>query len=138
MRDQRNALLVRRYVEEVLEGGNLAGIDDLLSPDVVMYLAGARQGVRGVATFMSFASMLRSGLHDLSWSTEEIVAEGEMVSVPFTWRSPYHARFTGSPSAGGEVPVCGCIRYRLADGKIDEAWIHFDTSIDAVCSSPAA
>jgi predicted ester cyclase len=57
---------------------------------------------------------------------EEIVAEGNMVSVRGTFSGVHRAAFAGIPPTGKHVSAGLQIMYRLENNKIAEHWLQFD------------
>ena len=54
MSTESNKAIVRRYIEEVLNQGNLAAVDELLDPNFVIRHAGIPEPVRGTEHFKQF------------------------------------------------------------------------------------
>lgn len=73
---EANKLLVRRFVEDVWNGGQLALLDQIIHP--VYYVPGVGQGSAAVAR--NIASF-RLAFPDLVWTLEDMVAEGDRVAV---------------------------------------------------------
>ena len=127
MTTQQNKDLVRRYVENVLNQGDLAEADELVAPDAVMYHAGAPGPIRGLDAIKLFVSAFRASFPDLRSPLEDMVAEGDRVMVRFTWSGTQHGDFQGIPPTGRKFTVTGSGLYRIQDGKIAEVWAEFDT-----------
>ena len=58
---------------------------------------------------------------------EEMVAEGNMVSLRGTFSGVHQAEFYGVPATGRLVSAGLQIMYRLENGKIAEHWLQFDS-----------
>lgn len=127
MTTQQNKDLVRRYVENVLNQGDLAEADELVAPDAVMYHAGAPGPIRGLDAIKLFVSAFRASFPDLRSPLEDMVAEGDRVMVRFTWSGTQQGDFQGIPPTGRRFTVTGSGLYRIQDGKIAEVWAEFDT-----------
>jgi predicted SnoaL-like aldol condensation-catalyzing enzyme len=102
-----NKDVVRRFIEEVLAGGKLDQIDELLAPGYVNRAFGA-----DLEEFKGMAAGLSAALPDHRIDIEDLVAEGDAVV----------ARYTGQmrDRSGKTISVRGLTFYRLADGKIVE------------------
>jgi len=107
MGTDQNKDVVRRFINEVLMGGHLDRIDDLLSPDYVNRAFGA-----DLSTFKGMLPGLVSVLPERRFDIEELVAEGDAVV----------ARYTSEmrDADGKAVSMRGLTYYRLMDGKIVE------------------
>jgi len=102
-----NKDVVQRFVKEVLAGGQLDRIDELVAPGYVNRAFGV-----GLEAFKGMLAGLSAALPDRRFDIEELVAEGDAVV----------ARFNGEMRDGNgkTISVRGLTFYRLADGKIVE------------------
>ncbi len=118
--EESNKALLRRFVEEVLNGGNLDAIDELMAPDYLDHTVppGKYAGREGLKR--SLAKQLASS-SDLRFHIEEQIAEGEKV---ITWviGSGTHdlERFMGLAPTGERMTMEYIYVSRVADGKIVE------------------
>jgi serine phosphatase RsbU (regulator of sigma subunit) len=118
--EENNKAVVRRFVEEVLNGGNLDAVDELLAPDYVDHLVpqGKYAGREGLKR--SLAKQLASS-SDLRFDIEEQIAEGDKV---ITWviGSGTHdrERFMGLAPTGEHMTMEYIYVSRVVDGKIVE------------------
>jgi len=104
MSTEQNKAVVRRFITEVLVGGNFDVLDEVLAPDYVNPAMGDadRAGFRALLAQLRGAAAMH--LDDL-----EFVAEGDAVVV----------RFSLEVTRGGEkLAAQGLTYYRLADGRI--------------------
>jgi predicted SnoaL-like aldol condensation-catalyzing enzyme len=100
---EQNKAVVRRFMTEVLQGGNLDLIDEILAPDYV-------NTTMGNVDRTAFKAML-VGLKSagMTFSIKELVAEGDSVVV----------RFTVTISQAGEKKSAqGLTYYRIVNGQI--------------------
>ena len=108
MSTEQNKAVVRRFMTEVLQGGNLDVLDEVLAPT---YVNPAMGGADGAAFKAILTGMAATGI-GMRFTIEDLVADGDSVV----------ARFTSEITRGdGEkVLAHGLTYYRLADGKIVE------------------
>jgi predicted ester cyclase len=126
--EENNKALVRRFVEEVYNRGNLDAADELLAPDYVDHTVpsgkyAGREGLkRGVAKLRAFTS-------DLHVNIEEQIAEGEKV-VTWIIGSGTHDRgaFFGLAPSGERMTIEFITISRVVEGKIVEEWGVSDSS----------
>ena len=105
MSTEQNKAVVSRFMTEVLVGGNIALVDELLAPNYVN--RGTSTGRE--ATKAVFATL--SALPGLRLQIENLVAEGDAVV----------ARFTAEATiAGKATSMRGLTYYGLANGRIVE------------------
>ena len=120
-----NKALNRRYVEEVINQGNLDAVDELIDPGIVDHAAPpsfptGREGAK------RFTAMMRSAFPDLHLAIEDMIAEGDKVVVRGTWSGTHEGEFMGIPATGRRVTVSQIGITRCADGRMVEHWSQFD------------
>ncbi len=125
MTEEKNKALNRRFVEEVINQGNLDVIEELLDPGAVDHAAppGFATGREGAK---QFAAMMRSAFPDLHLTIEDMIAEGDKVVMRSTWSGTHEGEFMGIPATGRRVTVSGIDISRVADGRMVEHWGQFD------------
>jgi predicted ester cyclase len=104
---EQNKAVVRRFVEEVLVGGKVDLVDDLLAAEYV----NRGMGGMGRADFKAWLSVASAGPGG-RMEIQDLVAEGDAVVARFTYAITL-------PS-GEEIDARGLTYYRLADGRIVE------------------
>jgi predicted ester cyclase len=115
-----NKALVRRYLNEILSAGRLELLDELLSPDFVDSTPGAPRDVRGPELVRTAQRRAREIFPEVEYKVEDLIAEGDKVVARYTVRAT--SRATGS-APGRPIEVTGITVFRIAEGKIREAWI---------------
>jgi steroid delta-isomerase-like uncharacterized protein len=105
MSTETNKTVVRRYIEEVINQGNIALIDELFAPPM-------RKRVRG------FLSGGHDAFPDGHEEIQDIVAEGDKVMVRWIFRGTHRGTFLGLPPTGKPVEVIGYGTYVLENGQI--------------------
>jgi predicted ester cyclase len=90
---EKNKALVRRFLEE-LDNGNLAIIDELLSPDFVDHSLMPGQGPTREDFKRSVAEILE-GYSTTSFTIEEQVAEGDTVVTRFRQSGVHRGELAG-------------------------------------------
>jgi len=82
---EANKAVVRRWFEEVWNQGSESAIDELFAADGVAHgLGDSEQDVHGPAEFKPFAANLRGSLPDIHIRLDDILAEGDRVTVRIT------------------------------------------------------
>ncbi len=119
---EANKALFRRFIEEVVNAGNLALIDELVAPDFIEHEdlpPGVPPGREGLKAF--FAEW-RSGFPDGRVTLELEIAEGDLVVGYETWRGTQQGTFMGMPASGRPVTFKVIDIVRVANGQIVEHW----------------
>ncbi len=79
-------------------------------------------GAPGQEGFKQVNMMLRAAFPDLRLTVEEMVSEGDRVSVRCTARGTHQGELWGVPSTGSRVAWEVISIVRVAGGKIAECW----------------
>jgi predicted ester cyclase len=110
-----NKTVVRRLVEEVLNGGHLEVIDELYIPEL------ARAAKRWIAPF-------RASFPDVHMEIVELIAEGDKVVGRFTCSATHLGEWLGQAPTGRRFErVDEVWIFRFRDGRIAQAWSLEDT-----------
>jgi predicted ester cyclase len=98
----------RRYVEEVLNQGNMEVIDELRTDDV--------QGIRERVT------RFRTAFPDLQVTIETQVAEDDWAVMRLIFHGTHLGPFLGVPPTGKRVEFATIVMNRYSGGKSVENW----------------
>jgi steroid delta-isomerase-like uncharacterized protein len=125
---ERNKGLIKRWFEEVWNQGRGEVIDELLADDVVIHglVDGAGNPVRGVEGFRDFHTQFRGAFPDLNVAVEDTIAEGDLVVARCSVSGQHRGDHLGFNATNAPVQFEGVAITRIANGKIVEAWNHFD------------
>jgi predicted ester cyclase len=107
MSTDHNKDVVRRFINEVLVGGDVDAVDELLAPNYMNRAMGT-----DLAAFKAMLTGLAAALPERRFDVEALVAEGDAVVARFT------AEMTDA--TGKAISVRGLTYYGLADGRIVE------------------
>jgi steroid delta-isomerase-like uncharacterized protein len=121
MSTEENKVLALRFVEEVINQGKMATIDELIAADAVDHslppgIPPAREGVK------LFLGMIRAAFPDIHETVEDTLAEGDRVVTRSTWRGTHQGAFLGIAPTGKQVSVTAIDISRVAAGKFVEHW----------------
>src|SRR3954449_6818754 len=118
MSAEGNKALVRRFVEEFWNDGNMSAADELIASDAKIHMPTGE--VVGVDGLKGFADAFRGSFPDWHSTFEELIAEGDRVAERWTGRGTHRGELMGIPPTGKRVEVPGSVFYRIAGGKIVE------------------
>jgi steroid delta-isomerase-like uncharacterized protein len=121
-----NKAIVRRYFQEILDGGNLDLVDEIFEPQYVLHDPSSPQEVRGLEGSKQFVVMFRSAFPDIAHTIEDQVAEGDKVVTRLRAHATHTGDLMGIPATGKGVTIEGISIWRIADGKIEECWFNYD------------
>jgi predicted SnoaL-like aldol condensation-catalyzing enzyme len=108
MTTEGNKAIVRRFIKEVLGGGNIDLIDELLAPDYV----NPSMGVTNRNGFKAVISGLKASAPARDFEIVDVVAEGNSVV--------FRGNMNFTLSSGKKASARVITYYRLVDGKIVE------------------
>jgi predicted ester cyclase len=115
--------LIKRFYTEVIEGGNLALIDELSTNDFVDHeegLPGQPPGLDGVRYFVN---AVRTAFPDIKAKTiEPYLADGDMEACHVILTDTHRGEMAGIPATGKTVEFGGTDIIRVVDGKVAEHW----------------
>ena len=124
---EQDKALVRQFVEEIFNRGNMSVVDKLFAADFVEHeelppgIPRDREGV------IQLTSMLRSAFPDFKATIDDIIAEGDKVVIRQTWTGTQKGEFMGIPPTGKSVSIGVIDIIRMADGKVVEHWGQMDS-----------
>ena len=122
MSTEQNKRLVRRWKDEIWNERNFGIVDELYVPDYVGHILGAPGPVRGREALKHLIAAYFAAF-DVHYTTQFLVAEGEMVVAYDTFRFKHTGAFQGIPATGREATLTSTDIYRIVDGKIAEQWV---------------
>ena len=126
MSTEENETIVRRYIEQAWNQGNVSIIDELMAP-------GYRRHVNGCPTPLTRDGhkqrllRIHRALPDVHLTIEDMIVAGDRVVSRLTLRGTQRETFMGIPPTGRRVTVTGIDIARVSDGKIVEQWAEMDT-----------
>ena len=120
-------LLGHRSHSEWLVGGNPDAVYDLYASDAVIHSRYIPPNMtKGVEAFKGYATYLRTAFPDIEIDDEDNIAQGDRVGMRWTMRGTHDGDFWGMAATGRKVEVTGMDVFRIADGRIQDAWIETD------------
>jgi len=118
---EENKAQFRRTYEEVLNRGDLSGVDELIAPEFLNHEAPPGRD-RGPESMRGLANMLRTAFPDLHFEIEELVAEGDIVAGRLTMSGTHDGPLMGMPPTGRAVRQDHMHFVRYREGKAVEHW----------------
>jgi steroid delta-isomerase-like uncharacterized protein len=126
MSEQDNIAVIGRFIEEVINQGNLDAADEIVEENFIELdpLPGQRQGREGLKEVIG---IMRAAFPDIRWVADETIAAGDKVVTRFTWTGTHRGTFLGIPATGRNVTVKGVVIDRLSGGKMADSRILMDS-----------
>jgi steroid delta-isomerase-like uncharacterized protein len=123
---EQNKAVVRRFIEDVWNSGNLAAIDELISEDHVDHDPGQAGSPGGREGARAFIQMYRTAFPDTHIELGEMIAEGDLVAATWTATGTHQGELMGIPPTGKTATITGIGVDRVRDGQIVESWANYD------------
>ena len=110
-----------RAVEEAYYKGNLAPIDELYDPDVIIHQP-PFPDIEGLAAYKQNILASRQAFTDIRFNWEEMVGEGNTIAFRSTWRMKHTgvSPKISVPPTGKEVVMKGGLFIHLKNDRIFE------------------
>lgn len=125
MSTKQNKAKERCIVEDALNKGNLAAVDELLAPGFVYHGPGGTV-IKGPADYKKFLAMLRTNYPDIHVTIENIIAEGDMVATRNICTFTFTGNVGDTAPTSNKVILIGTIFDRFEDDKLVETWEVYD------------
>jgi steroid delta-isomerase-like uncharacterized protein len=120
--------LITRFYKEIIEGGNLALIDELAKDDFVDHeeaLPGQPPGKEGARFFVE---AIRTAFPDIKVKTiEPSLADGNLEACHVILTGTHQGEMAGVAATGKSVEFGSTDIIRVEDGKVAEHWGSTDT-----------
>lgn len=128
MSANENGAVVRRFIDEVFNGGNFSAAEEILTADYVHHdpatadMGSGREGLEQMVTFY------RQAFPDFSVKLDDQILAEDKVVERWTGRGTHQGALMGIPATGRTITASGISIHRLSGGKIAETWTIFDTA----------
>ncbi|MGB8347131.1 MAG: ester cyclase [Ktedonobacteraceae bacterium] len=123
---EENKAIVRRYLDEAWNKQNVNILDELMTPDYARYV-----GTSGAHLDREGQKQRLAGLHkafgELQLVLDDILAEGDEVTIRIRLIGTHRDTFMGVPATGKQITIVAIDILRLVDGKVAEHWGVMDT-----------
>ncbi len=118
---ESNKAVVRRFIAEIWNAGNLAAANDLVHPEYA---------IPGIGTVPDAVrhnvSVYRAAFPDLECVVEQLIAEGDWVAVRLTLRGTHLGPLGDIPASGKPVTMKEMVFWRVDSGQLREIWSQGD------------
>jgi steroid delta-isomerase-like uncharacterized protein len=125
---EANKELIRRWFEEVWNNGRAAAIEELFDENGIAHGLSddPSNPIKGPRGYRPFYETFRKAFPNIVVVVEDTVAEGDKVAARCSVRAKHEGEFLGREATQAPVEFTGITIVRIENGKIVEAWNHFD------------
>jgi predicted ester cyclase len=128
MSTEENKALIRRWLEQCYNEGNLAAADDFVAVNYVNHSAPHGQTPR-LQGEIEYITLIRSAFPDIHLAIEDQIAEEDKVVTRLTATGTYRGGVEDIPPkavVGKQVRVTEILIHRISSGNVVEDWMEFD------------
>ena len=118
---EQNKQVVIRFNNEFFEKGNIEIAKELLTPTFVNHPAPPSPPT-DASYMVKFVMGLHHGFSDISVHIDEIIADGDKVSLRKTITATHTGEFMGKQATGKKIVITVFDIDTLKDGKITDLW----------------
>ena len=121
---EKNKAVAKRVFDEIFNQKRTGAADEIYAPDFVNH--GLHRDI-SLAEDQAYARSEVKAFPDLKITVDAMVAEGDYVTVLWTFRGTHTAwGYGGLPPTGARIEIRGITIWRVIDGKIHEEWTAFN------------
>jgi steroid delta-isomerase-like uncharacterized protein len=120
---EENKAIARKFLR-MFELGDPSMADEIVATDY--YNHDAPDPSIGLEGIKAFVNTFKNAVRDAQVSIAHQVAEGDKVVSRYTWSGTHQGEYFGVPATGKQVSYTATATFRVADGKIREAWMNWD------------
>jgi steroid delta-isomerase-like uncharacterized protein len=118
--NQNKELVLQLY--EAIDNQEFDAAIEFLAEDALIYGAGGFDPGTPVELRSIFPEWY-SAFPDYTHSIEEVIAEGDKVSVRMIYTGTHDNTFFGVPGTGNSIKYLGIHTHTIRDGKVVESWV---------------
>lgn len=118
--------IVRQYIEQVVNAGDLEAMEKFVADNVVDHNV-PPDAPQGIETFRRHLAAVLHTYGDFYLTIEDQIAEGDMVVTRVTARGVHQNEWFGLRPSGKRITLTGINIDRVTGGKIAEHWGEADT-----------
>ena len=123
MSTEENKAITRRGYDALNER-NWAAFEALCDSGIAYH--NASMTIAGFEAYKQFISMYFTAFPDARLSIEDMIAEGDTVTVRQMFYGTHQGELMGIPPTGKQVSATGMTLIRIANGKAVEQWANYD------------
>lgn len=124
--EAKNKELVRQFVDDVFNDGNLDRLEEHVTADYVEHTPTAPVDPKGPDAVREYYDDLHTAFPDLEVTIQDHIADGDRVCQRSTQAATHEGTFFDIEPTGVSGEISGMIIYRIEDGMIAESWAQAD------------
>ncbi len=121
-----NRALVSRIADDIWNRGDLEAINEVMVASARYHGPHMPNGLGDRESWKQAIAMYRGAFPDSHVTFEELIASGDTVVGRWTATATHTGQLPGVAPTGKRIAIGGITIYRIAEGKIVEAWEELD------------
>lgn len=121
---ESNKAVVRKWIEQGWNKHNINMIDETYLPNFTQH--GGGPDLKSAAELKAFVADYLKAFPDLTFTIEDLVAEGDRVVWRFLATATHQGPLMSIPPTGRTASVTGIVVFRIANDRIAEGWLNLD------------
>jgi steroid delta-isomerase-like uncharacterized protein len=123
--EDENEAVARLWYDDVLNGADMAVLDEILSPDFI-YHSGTISEMNSRELADVVLAPILVGFPDVAYTVEEAITDDDFVVLIWRGEGTHTGEFQGYAPSGNAATWTGINAYRFECGRIAEVWAEFD------------
>jgi steroid delta-isomerase-like uncharacterized protein len=120
---EENKALARKFLR-MFELGDSSMADEIVAADY--YNHDAPDPSIGLEGIKAAVTMFKNAFPDAQVKIAFQLTEGDKVVSRYTWSGTHQGEYYGIPATGKRANWTSTVTFRIADGRIREAWLNYD------------
>ena len=123
---EENKDIVHRFVRDLWNAENPDAFDELVATDFISH--NSTFGEEGLDRdgLKQMIKDFQTALSGFKLNIEDMIAEGDKVSIRGVQRGTHASEIAGIPATGKEITVTWLVILRIEDSKVVERWVNWD------------
>lgn len=126
MNTTKHKALITRIAVDIWNRGDLAVVDQVMAPEAKYHGPHMPNGVGDRETWRRAIGMYRSAFPDSHVIFEDLIESGDIVVGRWSATATHTGQLPGVAPTEKPIAIGGITIYRIAEGKIIEAWEQLD------------
>ena len=122
---EENKVLLRRFVNEVWNGGRLDLIDDLVAPAYLSHVVHTPP-IKNREELKRWVADVRTAFPDVRFTIEDLLVDDDKTILRWSSEASHCGEFLGVSGTGKKAVCRGITISRFVNGKIAEEWGEWD------------
>lgn len=124
-REEIHKDVVRGIFERAWNEADFEGLDDVISDRARFHFRGRTMST-GLDDLKRLVALWQDAFADLTFTVEDLVAEGDLVAVRLTFRGIHRGEWKGLAPTGKRIEVTEMMFFRFSESKVIELWEDYD------------